>query len=108
MINPDTDLASFLDKKVNLKTQSNKLPCLIFSYKSKCRMWWDLTVIIFALYNCVMIPIQVAFGDDFFSDAALAGTSYLDMSIDCFFFMDILSSFRTTYLNAQSGKEVTD
>lgn len=50
----------------------------------------------------------MAFGDEFFSEDALQGIDFLEMCIDAFFFFDILGSFRTTYLNIQTGKEVTN
>ena len=32
-------------------------------------MYWDLVIIMLALYNCIMIPIEVSYGGNFFTEA---------------------------------------
>ena len=70
-------------------------------YKSR----WDLFVIVFASYNCFQIPIEVAFDPPFFKLPLVVALAYM---IDFAFFIDILVSFRTTYINELNGQEVVN
>eukprot|EP00347_Sterkiella_histriomuscorum_P006771 403351490 len=104
----DNDFNSFMEKTQDLTVQQKtKLPILIFSYKSKYRMYWDLVIILLALYNCIMIPIEISYGDDFFNEKDKRQIGLFEYSIDALFGFDILMSFRTSYLNVTSGKEIT-
>ena len=92
------------DNKQIIDEKKEKLGFLMMSHKSKFRMRWDLIVIFLALYNCVSIPFEVAFGN--ISDhIALAIFEYV---IDVLFFLDVVFNFRTTYINPKTGTEVTD
>jgi hypothetical protein len=71
-------------------------------------MYWDLLVIMLSVYNCIMIPIGISYGDDFFTEEAIFIINYLEFVIDGIFVSDIIASFRTTYLDTQKGKEITD
>lgn len=44
-----------------VEEEREKLGCLIFRHNAKLRMYWDLFIIILALYNCITIPTEVAF-----------------------------------------------
>ena len=70
------------------------------SHKSKFRMRWDLLVILLALYNCVSIPFEVAFG----SISDHVAMVIFEYTIDVLFFADVLFNFRTTFV--KSGTEV--
>ena len=77
-----------------------KLGWTIMSHKSKFRMRWDLLVILLALYNCVSIPFEVAFG----SISDHVAMVIFEYTIDVLFFADVLFNFRTTFV--KSGTEV--
>ena len=47
-----------LDEHVENKV---KLPPMMWHHHNKNRMNWDLMVIGFALYNCISIPLEIAF-----------------------------------------------
>ena len=51
------DFRELMDRAVTLKTKEETMAWSMFSYKSKCRMYWNLVIIAFAMYNCIMIPI---------------------------------------------------
>jgi len=58
-------------------------------------MRWDLFVILLVIYNCISIPFDVSFGrlwDHLVMDM-------IDSMIDIVFFLDIIITFFTTYLN---------
>lgn len=50
------------DKIYKIKVET-KMPKYIIKHNGKLRMKWDLCVIILALYNCVMIPMNVSFSN---------------------------------------------
>jgi hypothetical protein len=80
-----------------------KPPLLSINSPKKTR--WDLFVIILATYNCFQIPIEVAFDPELLQQTRMKVLAFL---IDIAFFLDILLSFRTTYINELNGQEVTD
>ena len=73
-------------------------------HNQKAKMWWDLFIIVLALYNCLSIPYEVCYGSSF-SDSV--GLDVFEYSIDVLFFTDILINFWTTYVNKKTGNEVT-
>ena len=56
-----------------------------------------------AIWNCISIPFEVAFEPEF-------GTLYtaFETVVDICFFIDIVLSFRTTFINKKTGFEVID
>jgi hypothetical protein len=38
----------------------------IVNYDNKFRIYWDLFIIFLAVYNCILIPIDVGFGKKFY------------------------------------------
>lgn len=82
--------------------QKENIGWTLMSHKSKFRMRWDLVVILLALYNCVSIPFEVAFGN--ISDHVVM--EIFEYGIDVLFFVDVIFNFRTTYINPKTGTEV--
>ena len=66
---------------------------------------WDLLVMLFATFNVFVIPLDVGFNPESFQHIMFKLSNYI---IDLFFFIDILVSFRTTYINERTGAEVRD
>ena len=70
--------------------------------------FWNNFVIVLAMYNSVTIPMAIFYGDDgpgFLFTEAIALT---DAVVDFIFLLDIIITFRTTYLDTDKGEEVTD
>ena len=76
--------------------------CLI-SYKNKWITRWDYIVVILALANCVMVPLEIAVELDYTKT-----WQYFVYSIitDIIFIMDIFVSFNTTL--KENSIEITD
>jgi hypothetical protein len=74
-------------------------------YNDKIRVRWDLFVIVLALWNCVMIPLNVAFDNIAFDNSTFM--TDLNIIIDVAFGLDVISNFRTTFINTKTGVEVT-
>ena len=67
-------------------------------------MNWDLLIIVLAIYNCIMIPLNVAFSSDL---ADSTGIMIVERIIDVLFILDIVLNFRTTYINPKTNIEIT-
>ena len=77
----------------------------MFSVNNKKRMYWDLLIILFALYNCVMIPLNVAFNVEL-EENLPDGIGVFEKIIDVLFILDIVLNFRTTFINTKTNIEV--
>ena len=76
---------------------------LIISMNSKHKTRWDLFVMVLATYNCYEIPLEIAFESPVLFSSPFR---ILNGIIDFIFLIDLLLSFRTTYLDTRSGLEV--
>ena len=72
---------------------------------SKLRTGWDLFVIILAIYNAILIPLNISFSPPDFTSPAF---QIVDAVVDLLFLFDIVFTFRTTYLDPERGEEITD
>lgn len=70
------------------------------NFKSK----WDLLIMLFAIFNCVFVPLQVSFDSD-----SLNSTTFflINTTIDICFFIDMFISFRTVYIDDR-GRLISD
>lgn len=77
----------------------------VFRGHSRLKLKWDLVVMIFAIFNCFTIPLQVAFEP---KAMETLGFEILNWFIDLLFMLDLISNFRTTFIHPKTGKEVLD
>jgi potassium voltage-gated channel Eag-related subfamily H protein 4 len=75
----------------------------IMRLSSSLRLWWDIVVILLAIYNSFTIPLSLAFNPP---DLSSTGILCLDTFVDLAFFVDIIINFRTTYISQTTGNEV--
>jgi len=68
-------------------------------------MNWDLLMIVLALYNCVTIPLTVAFPKIALSIISL---NIIERIVDAHFIIDIILMFRTTYVNSKTNIMISD
>lgn len=66
---------------------------------------WDLLIILFAIYNCFGIPLEIAFEPPAMGSALFTLVNSL---IDLAFLIDIIICFRTTFLDVETGDEIFD
>ena len=69
------------------------------------RIKWDMYIIILAIYNSICLPLQIAFNPPFLETDYISG---FDNVIDVCFFLDIVLTFRTTYVHPMTGEEIFD
>ena len=58
---------------------------------------------VLAIWNCFVIPIQVAFKPPFMSSIIFLLLNYI---IDFLFFIDIIVNFRTSFIHSKTGEEI--
>jgi potassium voltage-gated channel Eag-related subfamily H protein 7 len=71
----------------------------------KFRFWWDIGIIVATTYSVWKVPIKVAFEPASLNTPAMA---LVDSLIDFFYLMDVLVTFRTTYMDLLANEQVTD
>ncbi|QDZ21190.1 ion transport protein [Chloropicon primus] len=60
--------------------------------RNTSRLRWDFVIVLAVLYNCLVIPLRIGFGDDKFGPF-----SAIDLLIDLMFMSDIFVNFVTGY-----------
>ena len=77
----------------------------IIRHSSPRRYYWDLFVIMLALYNSFMTPFQFSFN----YMMGLTETSpwkQIDIVIDLIYVVDIIVGFMTSYIDSFTGDEI--
>lgn len=69
------------------------------------RIRWDIFIMILATWNSLTIPIEIAFEPSIADHLAY---KYFNNIIDFIFLLDIIVTFRTTYINPSSGDEISE
>jgi hypothetical protein len=67
------------------------------------KTYWEIIVILLAIYNSFSIPIEIAFAPPLFEHPSFFVFNTL---IDLVFLADIVVNFRTTYYDVDNGDEV--
>lgn len=89
--------------EVNMeKTQD---PEFMIKCRSKFKLYWDIIIIVLAIYNSIVIPVEIAFNPP---ELASAGEITIESLINLVFFIDIFLNFRTTYISDVNGDEIFD
>ena len=94
--------AGFLMKKICFRTQVPEK--YILSYKTPFKQYWDLIILVLAVYNSIMIPVEQCYKPRFLQSS---GMSALNLLIDFIFLVDIILMFFTSVINFR-GRESYD
>ena len=76
--------------------------CLV-RYNNEWRIYWDLFMMLLAIYNCFVIPLQISFDPPVFNSV---GFLVINSTIDVLFAVDLVVMFRTTYIDSYTGEEI--
>lgn len=76
----------------------------MISVKNKKKKLWDLSILIFAVYNSIMAPFTLAYEPDFEKNLIFV---IFDNVIDFLFVLDMIVMFLTTIIN-KKGQEIFD
>lgn len=81
---------------------------MIFEGSGEFIKYWNNFVIILAMYNSIIIPVQIFYKEK--GHTALRGNviSCIDAFVDLFFLLDIIIRFRTSFLDTKQSIEVRD
>lgn len=90
----------YLNKDQKIMLESTR--CLIRGH-SKTKLKWDLAIMVMAVYNCFVIPYTVAFEPSFMEEIYIR---LLNNLIDICFMIDVVVTFRTTYIHQKTGNEI--
>jgi hypothetical protein len=71
--------------------------------RSTFKLYWDILIIISALYFSVIIPVEIAFNPVILNKALEISAEAI---INMIFTIDIILTFRMTYISPTSGEEV--
>lgn len=72
---------------------------------SNFKLYWDILIITMALYNSIIIPIEIAWN---VKDLSSATEIIVESFINMCFMIDIFLNFRITYISSISGDEIFD
>lgn len=81
---------------------------LLFSHKSQFIKYWNNMVIVLAMYNSVTIPMAIFYGADGPSFISSENIALIDALVDLTFLIDVVITFRTTFLDTEKGFDVYD
>jgi hypothetical protein len=80
----------------------------LFSGSGSFVKQWTNFVIILAMYNSLLIPLQIFYKDELPTFLKSANISFIDACVDLFFLIDIIITFRTTFLDPKQSIEIRD
>jgi hypothetical protein len=66
---------------------------------------WDILIILFAIFNSLFLPLELAFRPLFLANYWMTFTNHC---IDACFFVDIIVTFSTSYIHPMTGEEVNN
>jgi len=81
------------------------IPKYMFKGNGKFRKIWDFVIIFLAIYNSFTIPINIAFKPYILNTQTFR---IIDSLVDLAFLVDIIITFRSTFLSTDDGVEITD
>ena len=78
----------------------------IISASNTYKFYWDLFVILLAIYNAIALPLQISFPAVESIYAENNSLKYFETSVDCFFALDIIIHFLTAYIDTTDGETI--
>ena len=71
------------------------------------KFYWDLFVILLAIYNAISLPMNIAFVSvqDLYEDSV--ALNWIERMVDIFFAVDIIVNFLSAYIEVQDGETIT-
>lgn len=73
--------------------------------KSTFKLYWDILIIVTALYYSCLIPLEIGWNELFFASPE---EITVESIINLIFMIDIFLNFRTTFISGVTGDEVFD
>ena len=70
------------------------------------KFYWDLFIIILAVYNACALPLMLAFAEVQTLYDEMKGLIVLEVLVDVFFLFDIFIMFNTAYIDVLAGETI--
>eukprot|EP00111_Clytia_hemisphaerica_P018593 TCONS_00054981-protein len=86
------------------KLENTVLPSLMLLHFGRLRLIWDWIILLLVAYLSILLPFNVAFKEHH----NLKPFFIADFCLEFIFITDIILNFRTTYINAKTGRLVTN
>ncbi|OQR89617.1 Voltage-gated Ion Channel (VIC) Superfamily [Thraustotheca clavata] len=103
-------VADMLEQELNgmsadqiAKMVQRKRHGFVISMNSKWKRWWDVLMAVITVYVVIVTPVQVAF--------ELKDNAFLDdvqLFVDTMFILEIIITFRTSYVDSATREEIND
>ena len=76
----------------------------IISFDNSIKFYWDVFVIVLAIYNAIALPFQIPFVavQNFYDTSS--GLQAFEIAVDILFAIDIVLSFFTSYIDVTNGE----
>ena len=87
-----------------ISSKPKAVPRCLISVLSPARMWWDSLVLCLAVWNCFYVPFSIAF----MKGEEPVPFYVANLFIDAAYLADIVVYLRSTYIDLQTGEEVSD
>lgn len=94
----------FVDKSEIEYQSAIKPQRYVIRSRSLTRYYWDIFILILALYNSVMTPFSFSF-DYMLEKVSQPPLIYIEYGIDLCYFFDIIIGFMTSYIDPFTGDE---
>lgn len=92
----DDNIAFDTEKEIKYIELNNKDNFCTVRATSDFKFRWDILIMILAIFNCISVPLQVAFDPPTFNNTSFTIANYV---IDFIFLIDIIICFRTIYMD---------
>ena len=78
----------------------------IISFNNSYKFYWQIFVILLAIYNAIALPCEIAFAEvqEFYDTHTVL--EVWEILVDCFFIMDMLIMFASSYVEKSSGETI--
>lgn len=81
---------------------------MLFSGSGKFVRYWNNLIILLAMYNSALIPMQIFYKKQLHSSLQGDAIAFIDALVDLVFLIDIIIIFRTTFLDPKLSIEIRD
>ena len=102
------DIEGYFEEEEVVKAKPSADGKLMFSHKDPFIKYWNNMVIVLAMYNSVTIPMAIFYGEDGPTIIGSETIALIDALVDLTFLIDVVLTFRTTYLDTETGSDETD
>ena len=78
----------------------------IISHNNVYKFYWQIFIIMLAIYNAIALPVQIAFVavEDYYDSHT--SLEVLEIMVDCFFIADMVIMFFSSFIDVTNGETI--